>query len=49
MMQINTLIQPSVGADLSRTPPIYRPSLDFPSPDENVKKHEQAAYSDLQK
>ncbi len=27
-MQINKLIQPSVGADLSRTPPIYRPSVD---------------------
>ena len=25
MMQINKLIQPSVGADLSRTQPIYRP------------------------
>ncbi len=24
-MQINTLLQLSVGADLSRTPPIYRP------------------------
>ena len=30
MMHINKLIGASVGADLSRTPPIYRPSLDFP-------------------
>jgi hypothetical protein len=28
MMHIDKLIQPSVGADLSRTPPIYRPSVD---------------------
>jgi hypothetical protein len=27
-MHINKLLQPSVGADLSRTPPIYRPSVD---------------------
>ncbi len=30
MMQINKLPQPSVGADLSRTPPIYRPLLAIP-------------------
>ena len=29
-MQINKLLQPSVGADLSRTPPIYRPLLAVP-------------------
>jgi len=29
-MQINKLIQTSVGADLSRPAPIYRPSVDFP-------------------
>jgi hypothetical protein len=28
-MLINTLIWPSVGADLSRTSPMYRPSLAF--------------------
>jgi len=28
MMQMNTIIQPSVGADLSRPWPIYRPSVD---------------------
>ncbi len=26
-MEINTIIQPSVGADLSRPPPIYRPVM----------------------
>jgi len=29
-MHFNELIRPSVGADLSRTPPIYRPSLAVP-------------------
>ena len=29
MMQINKFIETSVGADLSRPPPIYRPSVDF--------------------
>jgi hypothetical protein len=29
-MIFNTIIRPSVGADLSRTPPIYRPSLVVP-------------------
>ena len=28
IMLINKMTQPSVGADLSRTPPIYRPSMD---------------------
>jgi len=28
MMHINVIIQPSVGADLSRPQPIYRPSRD---------------------
>jgi len=28
-----------VGADLSRTPPIYRPGWLFRYPDEKVKKH----------
>jgi hypothetical protein len=27
-MQMNTRTRPSVGADLSRTPPMYRPSVD---------------------
>src|SRR5947208_7595595 len=30
IMQMNTIIQPPVGADLSCTPPIYRPSVDVP-------------------
>jgi len=30
MMQINKLLRPPVGADLSRTPPIYRPLLAVP-------------------
>ncbi len=29
-MTFNKLIWPSVGADLSRPAPIYRPSLDVP-------------------
>ncbi len=29
-MHFQKLIQPFVGADLSRTSPIYRPSLAFP-------------------
>jgi len=29
MLQINKFIWASVGADLSRPPPIYRPSVDF--------------------
>jgi len=29
-MHINELIRPPVGADLSRTPPIDRPSPDVP-------------------
>jgi len=28
MMHIDTCIRSAVGADLSRTPPIYRPSVD---------------------
>jgi hypothetical protein len=30
VMQVNKIIRLSVGADLSRTPPIYRPSVDVP-------------------
>jgi len=33
IMQMNK----TVGADLSRTPPMYRPSLAFRYPDEKVK------------
>ena len=29
-MVINKIIETSVGADLSRPPPIYRPSVDIP-------------------
>ncbi len=29
-MRINKILRTSVGADLSRPPPIYRPSLDVP-------------------
>jgi hypothetical protein len=29
-MEMNKLIRTPVGADLSRPPPIYRPSLDVP-------------------
>ena len=29
-MEFNEIFRPSVGADLSRTPPIYRPSVDSP-------------------
>jgi hypothetical protein len=29
IMAFNKLIRLTVGADLSRTPPIYRPSVDF--------------------
>jgi hypothetical protein len=29
-MQINNIIQSSVGADLSRTPPMYRPWVGVP-------------------
>jgi hypothetical protein len=38
-MHINKLIGLSVGADLSRTPPIYRPSLPFPLSHEFVNQH----------
>jgi len=34
-MQMNK----TVGADVSRKPPIYRPSPDFRYSDEKVKKH----------
>src|SRR6266852_5953885 len=37
---LNKIIRSTVGADLSRPAPIYRPSLDFPYPDEQVKKHQ---------
>jgi hypothetical protein len=30
VMQVNKTIRLSVGAELSRTPPIYRPSVDVP-------------------
>ena len=37
-MHIDELIQPSVGADLARTPPIYRPGerIDGPSADKSA-------------
>jgi hypothetical protein len=38
-MTYNTIIHPSVGADLSRTPPIHRLSWMFRYSDEDVKKH----------
>jgi hypothetical protein len=30
-MHINKIFRPSVGADLSRTPPIYRPWVGVPN------------------
>ncbi len=38
-MQMNTLPQPSVGAALSRPPPIYRPSVTFHYPDDKGCAH----------
>ncbi len=38
-MASHTISGIPVGADLSRTPPIYRPSLAFRYSDEKVKKH----------
>jgi hypothetical protein len=39
-MEFNKLFRPSVGADLSRTPPIYRPSRwVFLYPDYFLKLH----------
>jgi len=43
-MQINYLIQPSVGADLSRPSPIYRPSRDVPYADNFVNSHYPKGY-----
>ncbi len=42
MMHFNTVIRPSVGADLSRTPPIYRPWLAFSVSRSKVKKHKSS-------
>ena len=39
IVQINKLIRPSVGADLSRPSPIHRPSLDFHYPDQKVNQN----------
>jgi hydrogenase nickel incorporation protein HypA/HybF len=41
IMHFNNIIHPSVGADLSSTPPIYRPSWISRTPDEIVTKHNQ--------
>ncbi len=42
IMQINKIFRSPVGADLSRPPPIYRPSVHFPVPDYFVKSHYRA-------
>ena len=42
-MHINEIIRPSVGADLSRPPPIYRPfQWIFHYPDYLIKGHNWA-------
>ncbi len=44
-MHFDTFIRSSVGADLSRPPPMYRPRWMFRYPDENVKKHNRTLYT----
>ena len=39
-MQINTIIRLSVGADVSRPSPIYRPQVVFRYPNEKVNLHQ---------
>src|SRR5437588_1322603 len=48
IMLINNITQPSVGADLSRPPPIYRPSWRVsPYPDLKVTLHYQPSWMDI--
>ena len=48
IMLINNITQPSVGADLSRPPPIYRPSWRVsPYPDLKVTLHYRPSWVDI--
>jgi hypothetical protein len=40
-MQMNKILQPSVGADVSRPSPIYRPSVDALISEMILLKHNQ--------
>ena len=49
MMSFKKFTWISVGADLSRPAPIYRPLLGFRSPDEKVKTHSRGAFLEIEK